>query len=218
MQTQTRLVHELTALPVNFWLNNVQQLCCMHDTEVFDGPIFAYPIRCDGNVWYVRGVFCSLECTKRYILENSVQYDTLSLFAYMCHSVYQHTAKVDPAPSRYILKKFFPWEGGLTIEEFRAGANKSDIVMPPIFPFVNDRTFRLESVYDLPELGSSTVEEEGVNPVVVPEQEDCNILYPSRSITTLNNYLDTIVTEPSGTTAELSDYSADSDEVADLSE
>ena len=135
-----RMIHEIKNLNPTFWKKNVHGLSCMHDTEPFNGPIFSYPVRRENDIWYVQGVFCSLECTLRFIIDNEFLHSTVSaLFRTMCLQVYNVDGNVIPAPSQQMLTKFFPWPGGLTITEFRAKGKSNiaiSLTVPPVFPFV----------------------------------------------------------------------------------
>jgi hypothetical protein len=82
-----------------FWNNPHHGLACMNDTEPFVGPIYSYPIPTDNGKWVVNGVFYSLACTKRYILDNIKQFDCFTLFTRMCHVVYKHPGNITPAPN-----------------------------------------------------------------------------------------------------------------------
>ncbi len=109
--------------------------CCMHDTEPFEGPVYAYPVRRELGIWYVRGIFCSLECTKRYILDHfPLGSNLINLFSLMCHLVYHQKIQILPAPSQCTLRKFS--SSGLTVTEFRKSFIET--VQPPVYPFLVD--------------------------------------------------------------------------------
>jgi hypothetical protein len=180
--------HELPQLKSGFWKENTHNLSCMHDTETFQGPVFSYPIRYNNGIWYVRGFFCSLPCTKRYIIDNVSSFDSLSLFTLMCHKVYNCTEVIIPAPSRNILAKFFPWCGSLSIEEFRL-KNKYDIITPPVFPFHQDI---IHVARDAP-MGQSPMEQSHMEQSHMEHETqepktEWNVLYPSKNLATLNNF------------------------------
>jgi hypothetical protein len=124
-------------VPDNFWASNSRGLCCWHDTEPFQGPVFSLPVSRQGLRWTVRGVFCSLHCAKRFLVDDSAFTNTslFTLFSVMCKSVYGIEENVIPAPQRTLLAKFAV-EGGISLTEFR-GKTKvlTKIVVPPIFPF-----------------------------------------------------------------------------------
>lgn len=139
MNSDHRLVYDTHQVLPAFWSANTGGLCCWLDTEVFDGPIFSYPVRKDQNTWVVRGVFCSLHCAKRYIIDNCfVNTTVFTLFSLMCIKVYGITDEIVAAPSMELLKKFSTGSHGLTIHEFRSKAPAHHvyrITAPPLFPF-----------------------------------------------------------------------------------
>ena len=134
-----RFVSELEDLPPSFWAENTKGYACMHDTEPFTGPIFSFPVRRETTgIWHVRGVFCSLECAKSYILDHCQDPMIFTLFSLMCRLVYGYTYEVTPAPPQQVLWKFFPWKESMTLLEFRAAGKKQhmiSLVIPPLFPF-----------------------------------------------------------------------------------
>ena len=134
-----RLVYDSHNVAPAFWSANTQGLCCWLDTEPFDGPVFSYPIRKELNTWVVRGVFCSLHCVKRYIIDNCfVNTTVFTLFSLMCVKVYGITDEIVAAPSMELLAKFSSGPVGLTITQFRAkgpARHTYRITLPPLFPF-----------------------------------------------------------------------------------
>ena len=118
------------------WTGINKGSCCMHDTEPFDGPVYSYPLRRELGIWYVRGIFCSLECTKRYVLDHfPLGSNIINLFALMCHLVYLQKKQIQPASSQCVLQKFCI-SGGWTIAEFRRSFIET--IQPPIYPFLVD--------------------------------------------------------------------------------
>ena len=161
MNSDHRLVYDTHQVLPTFWSANTDGLCCWLDTEVFDGPIFSYPVRKDQNTWVVRGVFCSLHCAKRYIIDNCfVNTTVFTLFSLMCIKVYGITDEIVAAPSMELLKKFSSGPHGLTIPEFRAKAPAHHvyrITAPPLFPFKFPVSFVTCEQLDTPESASSPV-------------------------------------------------------------
>ena len=195
MNPQCNLIHELENLSSDFWRENTYNLCCMHDTEMFKGAIYSYPIRKDNDTWYVKGIFCSLECTKKYIIQNCfLNSSTFTLFSLMCKSVYNITTEVYPAPPQEMLKKFFPWKGGLTLEEFRLyGKNKTvlNIVQPPLFPFIFEAQYISSETAQNNELKKSQQKFEVIKEYINTQSNDTESYverFPSRNLTTLSTY------------------------------
>ena len=143
-RVHSRFVYEQEDVEDDFWRNPDHGLSCWHDTEPFVGPVFSYPIRKENDTWIVRGVFCSLHCAKRYIVENCfVNTNTYTLFALMCAKIYGCRDEVVAAPQRELLAKFST-KRGMTIDELRAAGPTSmaiQLVMPPIFPFKFPKAF-----------------------------------------------------------------------------
>jgi hypothetical protein len=120
-------VLESNDLDPTFWLHNRLQLACLHDTEVFQGPIYSYPVRRTDSHWIVRGVFCSLNCAKKYLLNND-RNEFLALFYQMCVEVYGLEDPVQPAPPACILAKYDVTGQGVSIETFRGLLHRSYVI------------------------------------------------------------------------------------------
>lgn len=91
---------------------------CWNDTESFTGNRYGFPIeRLGYRSWVVRGIFCSLGCVKRFIMDNSsLHASSLLLFYKMAFEIYQ-VKDIHTPPSRFCLNKFTP--GGITIYNYR---------------------------------------------------------------------------------------------------
>jgi hypothetical protein len=143
-----RLVYEVDDVSADFWRDNTRGLCCWLDTEPFIGPIYSYPIRREHNVWIVRGVFCSLHCVKRYIIDNCfMNTSVFTLFSLMCLQLYNQKDEIIPAPQCELLRKFSISTKGLSLDDFRSAGPKSlsiRIVNPPIFPFKFEKSYICE--------------------------------------------------------------------------
>lgn len=102
-------------------------------------------------MWLVDGIFCSLECAKRYVLDHfPLGSNLLNLFGVMSRLVYGRPDHIIPAPSQRLLGKF-SLSGGLSIEEFRKSTTRA--VRSPVYPF------KLK----LPEFLTEEVEEETID-------------------------------------------------------
>ena len=128
---------------VDRWLHNDGSMCCWLDTEPFVGPIYSFPVRQDLDRWIVRGIFCSLHCTKRYIIDNCLMNNSIfTLFSLMCNQVYKVGGEITPAPPFQLLKKFCTDSVvGMNISEFRDCGPSSRIIRivhPPVYPFMFD--------------------------------------------------------------------------------
>lgn len=121
----------------NFWHQNTNKLRCWHCTYPWEGPVFSYPVAFDTSVFEVRGAFCSLSCTKKYIIESGFsKYSLLSLFAKMVFDVYKIDTDIVPAPSRNCLKSYNMSGKGMSIEEFRQQCDSNiNILEVPLYPF-----------------------------------------------------------------------------------
>lgn len=93
---------------------------CLHCCHPFSTVPIPIPRRYDQqkNLYYVYGVFCSINCAKAYILEHEQAISTTRMlyFVQMCRNVFGVREPVKPAPPRIRLKKF---TGSLLIHEFR---------------------------------------------------------------------------------------------------
>jgi len=63
--------HPLNSVPPSFWHNNKEGHWCWHHKRPFQGEVYSYPVkRISATEWNVRGIFCSLSCEWRYILDH----------------------------------------------------------------------------------------------------------------------------------------------------
>ena len=108
-------------VPTSFWDGTGPHLVCWHDTEPFNGQVYSFPIRKEQFFWVVRGVFCSLSCVKRYLIDSiDLHTNAFSLFALMCFDVYNNTMEISPAPPRTCLEKFnVSGRNTISITQFR---------------------------------------------------------------------------------------------------
>ena len=135
----------------DFWKSNTYNLCCQNDGDPFEGPVYSIPLHRKNLKWEVEGVFCSLNCAKRYLLDKQFEAtQRLSLFSLMCHIVYNISHDIVPAPPVGLLKKYsppllnindnsdFPL---LTMVEYRKATNSHELssymkkLNPPLLPF-----------------------------------------------------------------------------------
>ena len=95
-------------------------IACWHCCENFDTQPIPSVRRYDDkkNIFYVYGIFCSLNCVKAYLIEVESSISTIRLlyFTQMCILVYNIHDSVPPALPRIRLIKF---GGDLDIIEFR---------------------------------------------------------------------------------------------------
>jgi hypothetical protein len=150
----SRFVYECGEVANDFWKANKRGLCCWLDVAEFEGPVYSFPIRKEHNKWIMRGVFCSLHCVKRYIIENCfMNTSVFTLFSLMCVQVYNVECEVVPAPQVHLLKQFcIDPDVGLTIQQFREfGPSRKSIriVDPPIYPFKFPKTYVCEQNIEL---------------------------------------------------------------------
>mmetsp|Transcript_8774 Transcript_8774/g.12171 ORF Transcript_8774/g.12171 Transcript_8774/m.12171 type:complete len:379 (+) Transcript_8774:1322-2458(+) len=120
------------------WPRSTDKLClhCFHGFSSVPVPI---PRRFDEdrNLFYVFGIFCSVNCAKAYILEHdrAISATRMFYFSHMCREVFGIRGRVRPAPPRIRLKMF---AGDLTIEEFRHKSTRvlteTVILEPPFVP------------------------------------------------------------------------------------
>ena len=150
------LKYENRSLPPNFWNNNESRISCWLDTEPFNGKIYSYPLKYNEGTWVVKGVFCSLHCVKRYIIDNLfADPDTLTLFSFMCLKLYGKN-HVKASPSFDQLNKFDISNGGLNIKEFRS-CNSKKIVGES--RNTNKKRKVSKKLHKYPAMGIKTIEE-----------------------------------------------------------
>ena len=201
----------------------------MQDTDVFEGDIFFYPTRKENDTWYVKGVFCSLACTKAYVIDNLREnHDTLGLFMLMCKTAYGISESITPAPPQFLHMKFHPPFGGVELDEFRN------------YTYTNDRsTMTTTNLYKHKELVMSTKDHLTKDLVSSKEYQPPNnqnnlntegkqslstvLQYPSRNITTLENFFSLDPSTQRGVVnpgeSDFSDSSQDElDETGDMSD
>lgn len=184
--------HTLTLDPttVNTWPETTD-VCCWHCCHSFETVPISIPrimSQSDKSTYYeVYGVFCSVNCAKKFVLERKSydQQQVLMQLHEMCCSVFGipsidvFTAK--EAPPRFFLKMF---GGNLSIEEFREKSltTRTVLVMPP---FVSHAMI-LESHSNNPGSPSTGVDER-YNVVGEPLREGHHMLRglrrPTRSVT-----------------------------------
>lgn len=163
--------HTLTIDPsaVPTWPERTD-VCCWHCCHPFETVPISVPrmmSQSDKSMYYeVFGVFCSVNCAKKFVLERG-SYDQQQLLLQlneMCCSVFGisgsdvFTAK--EAPPRYFLKMF---GGSMDITEFRAMSltTRTMLVMPPFVShamILEANAVRDASVSDTSEDTSSVVE------------------------------------------------------------
>ena len=112
-----KLVSTNKDIPEDFWSKERNHDGCMHDTEPFFGIPYSIPLTREDEKWTVYGQFCSLNCTKMYMVCSKNNYN-FSLFNIMCKSIYGIDENIKCAPESTVLKKF-NFDGGISIEEFR---------------------------------------------------------------------------------------------------
>jgi hypothetical protein len=121
-------------------------IACMHCCDTFPTPPCASVRKYDDmkNIYYVYGIFCSLNCVKAYLIDHEPSISTIRLlfFTQMCINVYGIHHSVPPALPQIRLKRF---GGDLTIEEFRKAHTYATCrVLEP--PFVQSKlVFQTES-------------------------------------------------------------------------
>ena len=113
-----------------------KDVACWHCCETFDGESLQVPRLFDPveKIYHVYGNFCSANCGKAYIIENST-YDRgqhLNVFVRMLRDVYGIREKVIEAPPRVSLKRF---GGPFNIEKFRTMKNICSICKPPFVSY-----------------------------------------------------------------------------------
>ncbi len=194
-------VEHIQSRPSGFWDNPHHGLACMNDTEPFIGPVYSYPIRTDNGKWVVNGVFCSLACTKRCILDNIKQFDCFTLFTHMCHVVYQQPGNISPAPNRYQLTKFAGKGNGLSIQEYRNTTQTLGTSGSPPFHYQDQAKLDLYPVPRVPVKGDTGNPESNLNLTTEPEfsilsnpetstlSTEITTVYPTSKLSTLGNFL-----------------------------
>ncbi len=196
-------VEHVQSRPNGFWNNPHHGLVCMNDTEPFIGPIYSYPIRTNNGKWLVNGVFCSLACTKRYLMDNIKQFDCFTLFTHMCAVVYQHPGNIPPAPDRFQLTKFTGPGKGISIQEYRSKLPTTSVCISPPFHYQDQCKLDLYPVplpetkddTEKPESDTSLEIEPGTPPLSPADSKinkipmDVTMVYPTSQLSTLGNFL-----------------------------
>lgn len=112
------------------------ELLCWHCCHPFANPPVPMPVNqnLERNVFQVVGNFCSLECSKAFLLDYEPHRtnNNLAIFANMSRTVFGQNGVVNAAPSRFDLKVF---GGDLSLEEFRQGGRC--YTLPKDLPFVS---------------------------------------------------------------------------------
>ena len=110
---------------------------CWHCCHSFTGCVHYAPYATvNENSISVYGNFCSLPCTKRYIMDQHMCMSAvqLMLLKRVARDVYGHTGYIKPAPPKVCLKVF---GGDMQIDTFRQGSADgtiTNLVEPPFVP------------------------------------------------------------------------------------
>jgi hypothetical protein len=110
------------------------EVSCLHCCESFETVPVPTVRRYDElkNIYYVYGIYCSVNCAKSALIEceSSLSTTRLLYFNHMCRSVFGIKEAVPPAPPRIRLQRF---GGDLSIEQFRTNFKhvKTAIIEPP---------------------------------------------------------------------------------------
>lgn len=93
-------------------------ILCYHCCHKFTTPPLSMPFLFSKNTFFVKYVFCSWECMKRYNLD--INNSNMTLVFSLIQKFYQYmnktTDSINLAPPKYMLKEF---GGAMTINEFR---------------------------------------------------------------------------------------------------
>lgn len=113
---------------------------CRHCCHPFDTTPVPIPNRYDEDtgVYYVYGMFCSVNCAKQYILEREplITTNRMLLFREMCSRVFGVKKTVKPAPPAEVLSVFMG-DKGLSIQQFREGFLTPMRIVADQSPFVH---------------------------------------------------------------------------------
>lgn len=116
---------------------------CCHEFE--NVPIYL-PHKFKDGIFYVSGHFCSYECCKRYIVDNTTSYELwnkISLLHQIKLTSLDDDSDIKIAPNKLCLQMF---GGSYTIEEYRKNnIDNHDIIVPPIVP-ISDFEYTFESL------------------------------------------------------------------------
>lgn len=138
--------YEFGNISPEFWEENTSGICCWLDSEPFVGRIYSYPIRRENDKWIVKGVFCSLSCAKRYIVQNCFMNSGIfALFSLMCIEVYG-ISNVQIAPDIHLLHKFsIPGQKSMSLTEFRSNKSCAEEIKEPVYPFMFEKILLSEN-------------------------------------------------------------------------
>jgi hypothetical protein len=117
-------------------ISNKKNVACWHCCEQFKGDGIPAPRLYDPveQIYHVYGIFCSANCTKAYILENSTfdRGQHLNVFVKMLREVYGIKERVVEAPPRIALERF---GGPFKIDTFRTMKNICSTCKPPFVSY-----------------------------------------------------------------------------------
>lgn len=102
-----------------------EQICCFYDNYPIEGETIGLPKKIIDGVFHVWGYFCSCECARSFIHENSSmcnQTKETSLLSLMAIKKYGINFRVNRAPHKFLLKKF---GGPLDIDAWRNENNSN---------------------------------------------------------------------------------------------
>ncbi len=119
---------------VTKWPSKID-VACLHCCEQFDSVPVPNVRRYDElrNIYYVYGIFCSINCAKRALMEYEPSLSTTRLlyFNHMCRNVFGIHDPIKPAPPRIRLARF---GGDLSLEQFRTDfRNITTAILEPPF-------------------------------------------------------------------------------------
>ena len=117
-------------------------ILCWHCCHAFDAIPVSFPTRiikkADGMQWVMRGVFCSVNCCKRFVGDSMVfnspsRLMWINMFARVVLGM-KRPETIRPAPAREFLAVF---GGSMSIEEFRASFDQAKQAVTLSYPFLS---------------------------------------------------------------------------------
>lgn len=144
-------------------------IACWHCTYPFEWCPVPIPTAYNPNTGEFTpfGVFCSLECAKRYILQHpsSSSPSEMKNLSIMAREVFGYTRCIHPAPVHYALRRF---GGYMTIEEFRARSGRVEVTAHTP-PFLNSTMiFEEQTIAQrVKEIERQKMEERGEKPFAI---------------------------------------------------
>lgn len=160
------------------WPTSSNGVSCWNCAHSFKGvPISLPQKRNAAGQWFLKGIFCSPGCAKRYILDEGISFNTtnhLALLKMFLRDILGIVSGITAAPPKLLLSKF---GGPMSIQKYRAYAQDSPVA-------VEGQEIRESAVLESPFVSWPTIIKSSVLLGVKNERQMLPIM---RSIATYEN-------------------------------